>query len=174
MALVIIALSSMTRLAFDTFFQIPQVSARYQRYGYKELFQYLESQKSNYNQIIVSRKNDDAKQYIHYLFFNKTDPDFFRNNIIRQRDKNGWVQVEQIDKVHFYPTTPELELLPDNSLVAVGEHEIQLQVKPIYTINDPKGDRLFEIYNGDQLKNAKREYELELMRLKLINRNPNE
>ena len=170
----LVILSSTSRLIFDIFFEHPQVSARYQRYGYKELFQYLESQKSNYNQIIVSRKNDDAKQYIHYLFFNKTDPDFFRNNVIRQRDKNGWVQVEQIDKIHFYPTTPELELLPDNSLVAVGEHEIQLQVMPIYTINDPKGDRLFEIYNGDQLKNAKREYELELMRLKLINRNPNE
>ena len=168
LALVIIALSSMTRLAFDTFFQIPQVSARYQRYGYKQLFQYLESQKQNYQRITVSRKSDDAKQYIHYLFFTKFDPATFQNTIVRHRDENGWVIVEEIGKIKFVPTLPPTELLPDKSLVAVGEHEIELNVKPIYTINDFRGDRIFEVYDGNALKVAQKEHDEELEKLKSI------
>lgn len=173
-AIAIFIFASLLRLNFDLFFHVPQISARYQRYGYKELFQYLESQESNYKQIIVSRKSDDAKQYIHYLFFTKTDPDLFRNNVTRHRDENGWVIVEKIGNFQFFPTTPDIVSLPEKSLVAVGEHEIQLQIKPIYTIDDPKGDRLFEVYDGDQLKTAKKEYEEELVRLKLINKHPGE
>ncbi len=90
----------------DTISYYPKFTARYQRYGYKELFQFIENQKSNYSQIIVSRKSDDAKQYIHYLFFTMYSPNKYQNNVIFSRDSQGFRSVDQIENIKFTPSIP--------------------------------------------------------------------
>lgn len=150
---------ALIRLVADMFLFYPIVSARYQRYGYKQLFDYLESQKPNYNLIAVSRKNDDAKQYIHYLFFEKYDPNSYLNsqNVVKYRGEDKWQVVEQIDKIKFYPVTPNLRDLPQQSLLAVGEKEVSFNLQPVFFINDLKGDRLFEVYDVDLVKKRLKE-----------------
>lgn len=140
---------SLAATLIDLFYYLPHVSARNQRYGYKQLFDYLQSQKNDYNQIAVSRKNDDAKQYIHYLFFEKVDPHKFLDPKItsRYRGQDSWQVVKKIDNFYFYPSTPSIENLPSKTLLAVGEKEVSFPVNPVFAVNDPKGDKIFEVYD---------------------------
>ena len=148
----VVIVFSVLRLSIDSISYYPQISARYQRYGYKQLFDYLESRKEEYNQIAVSRKTDDAKQYIHYLFFEKYDPGNYQKSVKRYKDEGGWQVVEQIGNFRFYPTTPSLENLPKRTILAVGEKEVSFPTKPIFTVIDLRGDLLFEVYDVDEVK----------------------
>lgn len=142
-----IVFMSFFRFVIDTLSYYPKYTARYQRYGYKELFQFIESQKSNYSQVIISRRSDDAKQYIHYLFFTKYDPAKYQNNVSTSTDKDGWRSIDQIDNIKFYASTPSLGDIPANSLIVTGDNELASNNLPlIYKIDDPKGDRLFNVY----------------------------
>src|SRR3990167_6502491 len=151
----IIILFSFSRFLADMLYHYPKISARYQRYGYKQLFDYLESQKHTYNQIAISRKGDDAKQYIHYLFYEKYDPKTYLNSVVRYRDRDGWQVVEKIGKFSFYPSAPGLETLSANSLLVLEgteAKELLFPTKPVFTVDDPKGDRLFEVYDVNEVR----------------------
>ncbi|OGD93656.1 hypothetical protein A2697_01570 [Candidatus Curtissbacteria bacterium RIFCSPHIGHO2_01_FULL_41_44] len=153
----IFIVSVVARLVVDMFSYYPLVSGRYQRYGYKPLFDYLESQKPKYNQIAVSRKNDDAKQYIHYLFFEQYDPKAYQESVLRYVDQRGWQVVEQVGNFRFYPSTPGLENLPPKTLLAVGEKEVVFPIGPIFVVNYKNGDRVFEVYDVDMVKEKMKE-----------------
>lgn len=157
--LFVVVAFSVIKLLTDMFFYYPQISGRAQRYGYKELFTYIYSQKENYTQIAVSRRGDDAKQYIHYLFFNKIDPlQFIYSDFTkRHRDENGWQVVEQIGNVTFYSSAPPLERLPEKSLLAVSEKEVNFPTTPIYKVYYPNKDTFFEIYDVDEVKSKLKE-----------------
>lgn len=150
----IIVILSVAKLTTDMFFHYPQISGRSQRYGYKELFTYLEGERTNYSQIIVSNQRDSAKQYIHYLFYNQISPNVLTDagQTKRYRDQGGWQVVEQIRNVRFLQKTPTLDQLPDSSLLALSEKEKDLKTVPVYTVFYKNGDKFFEIYGTDQVK----------------------
>ena len=137
----------------------PQISGRYQRYGYKQLFEYISQNQANYTQVAVSRKTDDSKQYIHYLFFSKYDPKkyLYGAQTKSHRDENGWQVVEKIGNVNFYQSTPSFQNLPPKSLLAVGEHETSFATSPVFVADYPNGDRFFEIYDVDEVTNKKQQ-----------------
>ena len=138
---------SFIRFVADTMSYYPKYAAMYQRYGYGELFKYVESQKSNYSQIIVSRKSDDAKQYIHYLFFTKYDPSNYQKNAFFSRDKLGFRSVDQIDNIKFSSSVPPLNTIPIGTMIVSGNNELSSKdLRPLKTIVDPKGDVLFNVY----------------------------
>lgn len=155
----IIFIVSSTRLFTDMFYSYPKISGRYQRYGYQQLFGYLESQKNNYTQVAISRKNDDAKQYIHYLFFEKVPPEKFFDHAFttRYRGQDQWQVVEKIGNFYFYPSAPELQNLPPKTLLATEEHEASYRQPPIFIVNYPNGDRAFEVYDVDKVKQKQKE-----------------
>jgi 4-amino-4-deoxy-L-arabinose transferase-like glycosyltransferase len=157
--LIVVLVVSFSRLLADMFFQYPLISARAQRYGYKQLFTYLYTQKDNYIEIAVSRRNDDAKQYIHHLFFNKIDPyQFLYSDFTkRYRGVDNWQVVDQIGNFRFYASAPSLEKLPPKSLLAVGEKEVLFPVQPIHTVYYPNGDKFFEVYDVDHVKDKLKE-----------------
>lgn len=150
----LIIFSSTIRLLADQFVHYPKISGKYQRYGYKQLFEYLESQKNNYDQIIVSRASDDAKQYIHYLFYTKTDPRLFHDQAytIKYRGADNWQQVERIGNINFYKETPDIDNLPAKTLLAVAHNETTLPAKPIFQVKYLNDDVAFEVYDVDQVK----------------------
>ncbi len=145
---------SVAKLWVDMFTYQPKISSRYQRYGYKPLFNYLESQKNRYNLIAVSRKSDDAKQYIHYLFYEKVDPSEYQNASFatKYRGADNWAIVERIGNIYFFPSAPTIQNMPANSLLAIGEQETSFPVKPIYAIDYLNGDKAFGVYSVDELK----------------------
>lgn len=143
----IIVLASFSRFVVDSLTYYPVYAARYQRYGYKDLFLYLESEKAKHSQIAISRHSDNAKQYIHYLFFTKYDPQKYQRTVISSKDKHGWESVDQIENIKFYASAPSLNELAPDSLIVTAEKEISTRrLMDVFKVDDPKGDRVFNVY----------------------------
>lgn len=146
--LAFIVLASFFRFIADTLTYYPIYTARYQRYGYKELFTFLEGERSKHSQVAISRHSDDAKQYIHYLFFTKYDPAKYQKNVVFSKDSEGWRSVDQIENIKFYASTPSINDLPKDALIAMGGKEMTSdRLFEIFKIDDPKGDRIFNVYS---------------------------
>lgn len=69
------------------------------QYGYKQSIDYVKSVENNYDYIQVA----DAlgRPYIYYLFYTKTDPEFFRQTVNVQRDPFGFVTIYGFGKYLF-------------------------------------------------------------------------
>lgn len=150
----IIAMSAI-RLVIDVIYYYPKIYARSQRYGYKQLFDSIENEKNNYQEVAISRKWDDSKQFMLYLFFEKYDPKKYLKEEAktRYREPDMWQVVERIDNIRFYPATPPINGLPKKSLIVLPvreKNEIHLGGKLLFVIDDPKGDRLFEVYDFEK------------------------
>ena len=74
-------------------------SARDWNYGYKEAFSYLRGIEDNYDKIYFT--NALGRPHMYYLFYNKVDPDFYRNNSEVEREVFGFVHVKRIGKYSF-------------------------------------------------------------------------
>ena len=151
--LLLVVIVSIIRLIVDLNIVEPYKTSRYQRYGYKELFNYLESQK-DYDNFYISSRIDNSHQYIHYLYFQKVDPNWYLNNAKRTRGEDEWVAFESIGKYKFVPSVPGLELIEPKSLVVVGEKEVTFPIAPNIIFNDLRGDKIFEVYDIDKVKEA--------------------
>ncbi|MDP2684966.1 MAG: glycosyltransferase family 39 protein [bacterium] len=69
------------------------------QYGYKESINYVKSVENNYDFIQVS--NSLGRPYIYYLFYTKTNPDYFRETASISRDIFGFVAVNSFGKYVF-------------------------------------------------------------------------
>lgn len=78
-----------------------QYSGEWQ-YGYKDSIQYVMSIEKKYENIYVTSAL--GRPYAYYLFYTKTDPDFFRKTAIIKRDVFGFVNVQGFGKYHFMPS----------------------------------------------------------------------
>lgn len=143
---------SFGKFFIDNFYIESSQNSRYQRYGYKELFNYLKINENNYSNIIISQKIDNSHQYIQYLYFDKIDPNFFRSIVDRQRNAEGWVDVKSIGKYKFVSSMPGFEQIPPKSLAVVGEKEVTYPMNPMRVIRDLRGEIIFEVYDIDQAK----------------------
>jgi len=89
-----------------TFF--PYRYSQYAHFGYKELMEKVQTEKSSYDEIYISSRINDTKQYIFYLFYTKYDPQVFQsgNGVEKTVEQNGWIRVGKIDTIHFIPSFP--------------------------------------------------------------------
>ncbi len=142
---------SLVKFTIDLFYQEPYYTSRYQRYGYKQLFNFISLNWNSYENIYLSEKIDSSHQYIQYLFFNKVDPAYFQS-IPKARGSDGWIILNDIGKIHFVPSIGDLSKIPAKSLVVVGQSELAIQIPPLSIIRDVRGDEIFEVLSGDQLK----------------------
>lgn len=113
------------------------------QYGYRDSIAYVNSIQDQYDQIDVSAVL--GRPYIYYLFFNKTDPNVFRNTAIVHRDAFGFVDVQGFEKYRF----------------ANNVNDIPNDGKNILYINDwqslPKNAHVlktFYLLNGDPVLKA--------------------
>lgn len=143
---------SLVKLIIDIFYIEPYFVSSYQRFGYKQLFYYLDSQKNNYDYFYISGKIDSSHQYIQYLYFLKIDPEFYFNNVERERGKDGWINLRKIGNFNFVSSVPGPETLLPRALLTAGNKETEFPAKPIKTINYVNGDVGFEIYDIDEVK----------------------
>lgn len=147
----LIIILSVFQMLLDLFYQEPFKISRYQRFGYESLFSYLKSKEQNYDNILVSRKIDDSHQYIQYVFSQKLDPLYFQKNNVHTLQNAGWLYIRQIGKYSF-PTSINTNEIPPASLVVVSEKELETEIQPIESIKDVRGDTIFQIYEGDKIK----------------------
>lgn len=69
------------------------------QYGYKQSIEYVKSVEKDYDYIQVT--SGLGRPYIYYLFYTKTDPDYFRKNAVIERDSFGFVKIKQFGKYVF-------------------------------------------------------------------------
>lgn len=123
----------------------------YSHYGYKELVQDVVKNGNRYDNIFISGRVNDAKQYIFYLFFTQYDPLSFQRGIgvVKGLDSLGWVRVERIGSVNFVQSLPPIDkqtIVKDRELFigAPSEFPRLVYIPTQFTIKDKKGDVLFE------------------------------
>lgn len=69
------------------------------QYGYKQSIEYVKSVEKDYDYIQVT--SGLGRPYIYYLFYTKTNPDYFRKNAVIERDSFGFVKIKQFGKYVF-------------------------------------------------------------------------
>lgn len=69
------------------------------QYGYKESIDYVKSVQDNYDFVQIT--NALGRPYIYYLFYTKTNPDYFRKTAVVKRDAFGFVNIESFGKYIF-------------------------------------------------------------------------
>ncbi len=143
---------SIVKLWTDMFDYYPYISGSFQRYGYKQLFDFIESNRSKYNYVYISRYGDDAKQYIHYLFFEKYDPKTYliSNTTIKKRGGDNWIDVEQIGNIKFYASPPGADMMEKNSMLVLEGNPKSIPFNQVFTVNYLNGDRVFTLYSVNQ------------------------
>jgi len=97
-SVIIISLQSLYYL-YGYYRYYPQEYSKEWQYGYKQLFNYLKTVDSKYDEIRIS--DNYGRPYIYYLFYNKIDPIYFRKYAIVERDIFGFVKVREIGKYKF-------------------------------------------------------------------------
>jgi 4-amino-4-deoxy-L-arabinose transferase-like glycosyltransferase len=132
---------------YHTFFS--PYYARYSNYGYRELFGFLHDAESGYDEIVISNRVHDTKQYAYYAFYNRYDPVLFQkgSGIEKTDESGGWVRVNRIGKYVFAESIKVPEPLKGSDIpetLYVGDpSEFPVHVKPRTAIRDLKGNAIF-------------------------------
>jgi hypothetical protein len=81
--------------------------------GYEATMKYIDTQKNNYQKIIISSRINDTKQYAYYLFYSKYDPYKYQRPGTQQiiKENDNWIRVRRVDNVYF------LNKIPDDALL---------------------------------------------------------
>jgi len=83
----------------DYLVHYPRIYSGEWQYGYKDSIDYVKSVQDKYDKIQIT--NSLGRPYIYYLFYTRTDPNYFRKTSIAKRDAFGFVYVEQLGKYVF-------------------------------------------------------------------------
>ncbi|MCJ7424940.1 glycosyltransferase family 39 protein [Candidatus Bathyarchaeota archaeon] len=133
---------------YNTFF--PFRYSRYSHFGYKELMQKVQVLKNTYDDIYISSRENDTKQYIFYLFYTTYDPIRFQigRDVEKNVESDGWIRVSRIDNIHFVPTLPGITTLSEITnrnilLIGAPSEFSKIPIPPQFTIKDKKGDVVF-------------------------------
>jgi len=92
----------------DYFVHYARVFSGEWQYGYKDSIRYTQSVEKNYDQINITE--DLGRPYIYYLYYLKTNPNFFRMNAEVKRDAFGFVQVNGFGKYRFAQNLSEIDI----------------------------------------------------------------
>ncbi len=109
--------------AYFTYF--PKQYSIYSQYGYKELMGKIDSSKTRYSKIYISKHSNDTKQYIYQLFYQKYDPVKFQNkqNVSYTDSSDGWVSIDKIDNIYYTAKIPsEADLVQQGGKVLLVSH----------------------------------------------------
>lgn len=115
------------------------------QYGVKELVSFVEENKDNYEDIVITDRYDQP--YVLYLFYSKYPPDRFQTeHSLTPRDEFGFSTVRNFDKFNFVDMDfEEVRTTYPNSLIAGTGQEIPDEANIIETINFPNEEPAFKI-----------------------------
>lgn len=157
--LVVAGSAVMFFLTYTTYFRV--FNSRFSGFGYEELMNYVYTVKNKYARIYISRRLNDTKQYVYYLFYNKYDPLQYqkKKNITLSQVNGGWINIERIDNIYFVDALPNIDpksqLAKENILYISTPVDFPENVKQKKYFNDLKNDALFEAVSLQDYLEAK-------------------
>ncbi len=108
------------------------------QYGYKDSIDYVNANADKYDRVQITQQL--GRPYIYYLFYNKTNPEEFRNTAKIHRDSFGFVDIEGFGKYTF----------PKDYQVDKKDGEKVLYIATPYHL--PEGAKIlktFKLLNGE-------------------------
>jgi 4-amino-4-deoxy-L-arabinose transferase-like glycosyltransferase len=139
----------------------------FSQFGYKDLMTRVNKEKTNYDQIYISRHINDTKQYIYYLFFNKYDPSKYQSkkDVAFRNDSDGWVAIDRIENINFIENDSLLRkdesASKKKTLLIEHPNDIPDSIKPVFVVKDKLGNVIFKaIELSDLLEYDKKSKEL--------------
>ena len=119
--------------------------SRFEMSGYEATMKYIDTQKNNYDKIIISSRINDTKQYAYYLFYSKYDPYKYQRPGTQQiiKENDNWIRVRRVDNVYFLNKIPDDALLTKDTLFIASVKEVPRKAKIVKELKDLKGDVLF-------------------------------
>jgi len=118
--LIVLLLINFAYFTHDYFVHYPSEFSGEWQYGYQQSIVYVKSVESSYDSIQVTTAL--GRPYIYYLFYTKTNPDYFRQTAKIQRDPFGFVTVESFGKYSF-PASFDYSLSKKEKVLYVGSLE---------------------------------------------------
>ena len=119
------------------FYHYPYEYSGEWQYGYKQSLDYVKSVENNYDYIQVT--NALGRPYIYYLFYTKTNPNFFRETAVAHRDAFGFVNVESFGKFVF----------PNDYNYTLSKHKKVLYINTPYNLpSNIKIQKTFYLLGG--------------------------
>ena len=124
----------------DYFYHYPSDYSGEWQYGYKQSIDYVKSVEKNYDFVQVTSVL--GRPYIYYLFYTKTNPDFFRKTAVINRDVFGFVNVRSFGKYVF----------PEKYDYSLGHNKKILYINSPYNLpKNIKVLRTFDLLNGQPI-----------------------
>lgn len=123
----------------------PAQSLQDWQYGYKRIFTDYKDEFDKYDRVIIS--DEYAQPYIFALFYEKINPDKFRQTVIRNNVSEwGFSTVLSFDKFEFGKTDQLIDLKSGNSLIFANNEEKIRNLTLLGDIKLPDKTTLFWIY----------------------------
>ncbi len=120
-----------------------QFSGEWQ-YGYKDSINYVKSVEKNYDYVQVTGQL--GRPYIYYLFYTKTDPDYFRKTAVIHRDPFGFVTIERFGK-YIFPVDYSYSLSKTKKVLYINTpYKLPENVKILKTFYLLNGDPVLVAY----------------------------
>lgn len=146
-------------LAYFSYF--PKYNSNFTHYEYQPLMRFMSGYLKDKpdTPVYISSRYRDTKQYIFLLFYQSIPPKEFqqnKDNVILEKEPDGWIWVKQVNNWHFVKSIPSLESLPDGAILIGSQKEeiapmVGISICPPYrvdrvsAINFLNGDPAFEI-----------------------------
>lgn len=147
---IILSAVSMVLFLFVTYFlhgyyaHYAKESSRAWQYSYKEAITYVGATQNSYDRIYIS--NALERSYIYTLFYLQYDPQKFRNEVKKEIDQFGFVQVNSFNKYTF---ANNIETLPKDGkkiLYIDSPDNLPARVKKLKEFKTLKGEVLLVAY----------------------------
>lgn len=123
------------------------------QYYYKEIAQYANSEKNNYERVYVDE--EIGRPYIYNLFYNKISPSDFRKNSTVERDVFGLVTVTSYENIQYkrglkaiYEKEPENLFIQSINDPDEISYTIPTDARVLKTLKLPNGQIFFIIYTN--------------------------
>lgn len=143
------------RFLVKYFTYLPIELAKYSHYIYNPLFAYLKEEEKNFDNIFISRRFNDQRQYIFYLYYNQLPAkEYF--SLVReyQKEANDWIFVKRLGKYYFLDNVNEIKKYPPRSLLLVSPQEIDRSNYLRMFVLPNKREILFKAYKTDEIFNS--------------------
>lgn len=115
------------------------------QYGYKKIFLRFKDDFSKYDRVIIS--DEYAQPYIFALFYQKIDPEIFRQTAVRNPvDQWGFSTVSKFDKFEFGKINTLLNQESKNTLIFASAKELISNQNFLEIIDFLDGETAFRVY----------------------------